>query len=227
MNFKRNTLPSSNIINIFSNNQATLQVIAKPPRSTSNQAVFIQIFDKLNYLISVHQASISLLWFPAHVGIPENEKVDQLAKEATKGNRQFDLEQQPRSLSNIQQIIRSNFSFNKRKLPITRNQISLSNIPIKIFKSLNHLERDYQNNDGRYRCHLCPQATGTKNWRRHCTSVTHKRNVQRRDEARRLSQPVVNESVTHQGAPRPAEVNDHHNQEDHIGQTDRKLFANR
>ncbi|KAA1079208.1 hypothetical protein PGT21_003827 [Puccinia graminis f. sp. tritici] len=67
---------------------------------------------------------------------------------------------------------------------------------------------DYQNNDGRYLCHLCPRATGTKNWRRHCGSVTHKRNVQRRDEARRLSQPVVNESG-------PAAPTDDHTQEDH------------
>jgi ribonuclease HI len=138
---EKNNLPPFNNVNIFSDNQATLQVIANPPLSKSNQSTFIQIFDKLNILITDFHFSISLLWCPAHVGIPENEKVDQLAKEATEGNTLFDLEQQSRTLSNIQQIINSKFSFVKKKDPIIRNHISLSNIPIKIFNSLNRLER--------------------------------------------------------------------------------------
>ncbi|KAA1111671.1 hypothetical protein PGT21_008075 [Puccinia graminis f. sp. tritici] len=138
---QRNNLQSFKNINIFSDNQATLQVIAKPPMSKSYQSTFIQIFDKLNNLISDFHFSFSLLWCPAHVGIPENEKVDQLAKEATEGNQLFNLERQTRSLSNIQQIVNSRFKFVKKKSPIIRNQISLSNIPIKIFNSLNQLER--------------------------------------------------------------------------------------
>ncbi|KAA1116762.1 hypothetical protein PGTUg99_014349 [Puccinia graminis f. sp. tritici] len=142
---EKNNLPPFNNVNIFSDNQATLQVIANPPLSKSNQSTFIQIFDKLNILITDFHFSISLLilWCPAHVGIPENKKVNQLAKEATEGNTLFDLEQQSRTLSNIQQIINSKFSFVKKKDPIIRNHISLSNIPIKIFNSLNRLERRF------------------------------------------------------------------------------------
>ncbi|KAA1082438.1 hypothetical protein PGT21_003347 [Puccinia graminis f. sp. tritici] len=80
---------------------------------------------------------------------------------------------------------------------------------------------DYQNNDGRYLCHLCPQATGTKNWRRHCGSVTHKRNVQRRDEARRSSKPVVNESVGPEGGPGPAAPTNDRTQAENHAHTER------
>jgi uncharacterized protein HemX len=39
------------------------------------------------------------------VGIPENEKVDSLAKDATSNNQKFQLENQPQSLANLQQQI--------------------------------------------------------------------------------------------------------------------------
>jgi ribonuclease HI len=61
-----------------------------------------------------YQFSVSLLWCPAHVGIQENKTVDQLAKDTVKGNQFFNLEHQKRSLSNIQQIARSKFNFNKK-----------------------------------------------------------------------------------------------------------------
>ena len=84
----------SNRISIYCDNQATLQVIGLPPQSKSNQSVFIQIFEKLEFLISILQFSISLCWCPAHVDILENEKVDRLAKTATEGNLLFDLDPQ-------------------------------------------------------------------------------------------------------------------------------------
>ncbi|KAA1097528.1 hypothetical protein PGT21_010248 [Puccinia graminis f. sp. tritici] len=73
---------------------------------------------------------------------------------------------------------------------------------------------DYQFSDGLYLCHLCPRATGTKNWRRHCASVTHQRQVQHRAEARRVSQPVVQETVGAPGDPGEADQHDDHIQED-------------
>jgi ribonuclease HI len=139
--FNNNNLPVSNWINIYSDNQATLQVITKPPLSSSNQSTFIQIFDKLVSLRSSLQFSVLLLWCPEHVGIPENEKVDQLAKNSTEGNPLISLDQQTRTLSNIQQVVRSKFRFAKRKNPIIRNNISLTNLPMKIFNSLSRLER--------------------------------------------------------------------------------------
>ncbi|KAI7944162.1 hypothetical protein MJO28_011690 [Puccinia striiformis f. sp. tritici] len=116
--FVKNNLPFSNQINIYSDNQATLLSSSKLPLPKSFQSVFVQIFEKMDFLMNACQFSIKLYWCPAHVGIAENEKVDELAKLATEGDHRFQLEKQKRSLSNIQQIIKSKFTFDKIKKPI-------------------------------------------------------------------------------------------------------------
>jgi hypothetical protein len=94
----------------------------------------------MKLLIELFDFSITLYWCPAHVDIAENEEVDQLAKVATEGNH-LRLNNFQRSLSNIQQLAKQKFKFIKEKKSITRNNIILSNHPIKIFESLKKLER--------------------------------------------------------------------------------------
>ncbi|KAA1122515.1 hypothetical protein PGTUg99_037729 [Puccinia graminis f. sp. tritici] len=130
-----------NRLNIFSDNQATLTAILRPPASTSLQFRFNKIFTLLKSISSNPTIPIHLFWCPAHVGIPENEKVDSLAKEATLNNQQFRLEDQPQSLSNLQQQIRHQYKFNKLKNPLIRNNIKLTTPPNKIFNKLNQIER--------------------------------------------------------------------------------------
>ncbi|KAA1075454.1 hypothetical protein PGTUg99_009275 [Puccinia graminis f. sp. tritici] len=77
-------------------------------------------------------------------------------------------------------------------------------------------ELDYQHSDAVYLCRLCPKATGTKDWRRHCSGANHKRNVQLRDEARRLSEQVRNETPIIQRAASLSDLNEDHTHEDHI-----------
>ncbi|KAA1128981.1 hypothetical protein PGTUg99_017709 [Puccinia graminis f. sp. tritici] len=147
--FINNNLPFSDRINIYSDNQATLQVIAKPPLSSSNQSTFIQIFDKLVSLKTSLQFSVSLFWCPAHVGIPENEKVDQLAKNSTEGNPLFNLDQQTRTLSNIQQVL-------ERGLSSTIYQLRVGHSPLNDFLfRINKIESP--------NCHFChtPETSAT------------------------------------------------------------------
>ncbi|KAA1085478.1 hypothetical protein PGT21_008629 [Puccinia graminis f. sp. tritici] len=61
---EKNNLPPFNNVNIFSDNQATLQVIANPPLSKSNQSTFIQIFDKVIGLNPKFRSS-SIIFLPA------------------------------------------------------------------------------------------------------------------------------------------------------------------
>ncbi|KAA1131468.1 hypothetical protein PGTUg99_017593 [Puccinia graminis f. sp. tritici] len=105
-------------LNIFCDNQATLTTISKPPKSTSLQFRFNKIFTLLKFISSNSTTPIQLFWCPAHVGIPENEKVDSLAKEATSDIQQFHLENQPQTLTNLQQKIRQQYKFNKSKNPL-------------------------------------------------------------------------------------------------------------
>ncbi|KAA1115766.1 hypothetical protein PGTUg99_031060 [Puccinia graminis f. sp. tritici] len=131
----------NNQLNIFCDNQATLIAISRPPKPASLQFRFNKIFSLLKFISSNSSTTIQLFWCPAHVGIPENKKVDTLAKEATLNNRQFQLEDQPQTLSNLQQQIRKQYKFNKFKNPIIRNNIKLTTTPIKIFNKLNQIEQ--------------------------------------------------------------------------------------
>ncbi|KAA1108514.1 hypothetical protein PGT21_014843 [Puccinia graminis f. sp. tritici] len=131
----------NNQLNIFCDNQATLTAISKPPKSTSLQFRFNKIFSLLKSISSNPTTPIQLFWCPAHVGISENERVDTLAKEATLDNQQFQLEDQPQSLSTLQQQIRKKYKFNKIKKPLIRNNIKLTTLPFKIFNKLNQIER--------------------------------------------------------------------------------------
>jgi hypothetical protein len=93
----------------------------------------------MKLLINIFDFNIALYWCPAPVDIPENEAVNDLAKLATE--RTFHtLHHPPRTLSNIQQIFRTQFKFKKKKKPIIRNQVKLSTFPIKIYNSLKTLE---------------------------------------------------------------------------------------
>jgi ribonuclease HI len=112
----RNT---SKKLNFFIDNQATILSISHPPTPTSNQIIFHEIYLKMKILIEILDFEITLFWCPAHVNIQENEAVDQLAKEATLGNT-FRLCNPNRTLSNIQQVVRKKFKFNKLKKPISR-----------------------------------------------------------------------------------------------------------
>ncbi|KAH9807768.1 hypothetical protein DFH28DRAFT_855366, partial [Melampsora americana] len=67
---------------IFSDNQAALRTIAKPPTAKSGQHITTQIFNTLKQLKK--QCEINLIWTPSHVGIEENDQVDEIAKRATK-----------------------------------------------------------------------------------------------------------------------------------------------
>jgi hypothetical protein len=100
----------------------------------------------MKILIEILDFEITLFWCPAHVNFQENEAVNQLAKEATLGNT-LCLHNLNRTLSNIQQIVRQKFIFNKEKkpisrndMPISRNNMHLTTLPFKMFKELINCE---------------------------------------------------------------------------------------
>jgi hypothetical protein len=94
----------------------------------------------MKILIEILDFDISLFWCPAHVEVDENEAVDQLAKLATEGNM-LCIRNCKQTLANIQQIARKKFKIDKKKKPITRNNIQLTTLPYKIFDSLKKLEQ--------------------------------------------------------------------------------------
>jgi ribonuclease HI len=101
-------------INLFIDNQATILSIVNPPKPKSNQTTLYDIYMKMKLLIDLFDFNISIFWCPAHVNISENEAVDKLAKEATEGNLRR-LRDPHCTLSNVQQIIKKNFRFEKEK----------------------------------------------------------------------------------------------------------------
>jgi ribonuclease HI len=131
---------TSKKLNFFIDNQAAILAITSRPKPKSNQILFHKIYTKMQLLKEVFDFSISVFWCPAHVEIIENKAVDALAKEATEGHllRAHNFH---RTLANVQQIARKNFKFDKKKKPITRNDVKLVTHPHKIFESLNKLER--------------------------------------------------------------------------------------
>jgi ribonuclease HI len=119
---------SSKKINFFIDNQATIQSISHPPKPISNQIIFHEIYLKMKILIEILDFDISLFWCPAHVEVDENEAVNQLAKLATEGNM-LCIRNCKQTLANIQQIARKKFKIDKKKRPITRNNIQLTTLP--------------------------------------------------------------------------------------------------
>jgi ribonuclease HI len=85
----------NNQLNIYCDNQETLTAISRPPKSVSLQYRFNKIFNLLKQITSNSTTPIQLFWCPAHVGIPENKRLDTIAKEATSDNHEFQLENQP------------------------------------------------------------------------------------------------------------------------------------
>ncbi|KAH9808197.1 ribonuclease H-like domain-containing protein, partial [Melampsora americana] len=70
-----------NKIAIFSDNQAALRTIAKPPTAKSGQYITEEIYYSLKKI--QQQYKINLIWTPSHLGIKENDQVDEMAKRAT------------------------------------------------------------------------------------------------------------------------------------------------
>jgi ribonuclease HI len=60
---------------LFSDSQAAIQAIQTPQRP-SGQYVLRLIYDHARTLRSRYSTSITLLWIPAHVGVPGNEAAD-------------------------------------------------------------------------------------------------------------------------------------------------------
>jgi ribonuclease HI len=132
---------SSKKLNIFIDNQETVLTIARPPKPTSNQSTFYNIYNKMKLLIDLFDYKITPFGCPANINIPENKAVDNLAKSATEQTYQHQLTDPERTLSNIQQIFCKHYKFNKKKQPIKCNNITLLTYPIKIFTKLKTLER--------------------------------------------------------------------------------------
>ena len=66
---------SNKHLNFFIDNQATILSISRPPKPTSNQSTFFEIYTKMKLLIDIFDFTITLLWCPAHVNIPETKKL--------------------------------------------------------------------------------------------------------------------------------------------------------
>ena len=68
-------------LNIFVDNQAAIQATAKP-KGQFGQYIIRRICTKVTELHS-KGVRVRIHWIPAHKGVPGNEVVDMLAKEAT------------------------------------------------------------------------------------------------------------------------------------------------
>lgn len=68
-------------VSIFTDNQSATQTMQNP-RERSGQYIVKRAFQRLRILYA-KGITINIHWIPAHKGVPGNEKVDRLAKEAT------------------------------------------------------------------------------------------------------------------------------------------------
>ncbi|MBW0498140.1 hypothetical protein O181_037855 [Austropuccinia psidii MF-1] len=87
---------------IFSDNQAALSGAALPRKRSVAQKLQLKLYTDLNHwtkLFPVH-----LYWCPGHVGIPENEKVDALAKLAAESQEILTYTIKTISLSILKQL---------------------------------------------------------------------------------------------------------------------------
>jgi hypothetical protein len=50
--------------------------IAHWPKLTSNQATFLEIYNKMKLIINIFDFTSTLYWFLEHVNIAENKSVD-------------------------------------------------------------------------------------------------------------------------------------------------------
>lgn len=85
----------------FIDNQPSIQALTQPLKASPGLAPRVEAVPAFKKLVSLSLAtSVSLVWCPAHVGITENEEVDQAAKDATSSDCQVPL---PTSLSAVKQ----------------------------------------------------------------------------------------------------------------------------
>ncbi|PSR74288.1 hypothetical protein PHLCEN_2v9957 [Hermanssonia centrifuga] len=67
-------------LHVFADNQTALQNIVEPGCYSGQMFTLLVIKDLQRFLCESPEHSITLHWCPAHVGIPQNEFIDQLAK---------------------------------------------------------------------------------------------------------------------------------------------------
>lgn len=86
-------------------NQLTIRALTQPRRATPDLALRRKAVNALVQRVTLSStSSVTLAWFPAHVGIHENEEVDQAAKAATVTGIPQDL---LISLAEVKQLINS------------------------------------------------------------------------------------------------------------------------
>ena len=191
---------SNNKIVILTDSRAGIAALKKySPKNHSN--LINQIKVKLE-LLNSENFEITIQWIPSHVGIPGNEKVDQLAKEAhNKGITNFPLE-----ISEINRIVRKRLtikwqeqydtqknalhlgqikgtivkwpwaSVNSRKLETTLAKLRLGHIALK-----QYLARFRMGNDPN--CPNCLVPEDVHHFLLDCSQYTNQRDVLKRELA--------------------------------------------
>ncbi|MBW0522162.1 hypothetical protein O181_061877 [Austropuccinia psidii MF-1] len=84
---------------IFSDSQAALKAICKPNAKSKAQHLCLKIYKTLTAL--QERRNLTLYWCPGHSSVPENEKVDTLAKQAADNHPTSIQDTLPQSLSRL------------------------------------------------------------------------------------------------------------------------------
>ncbi|MBW0536136.1 hypothetical protein O181_075851 [Austropuccinia psidii MF-1] len=86
---------------IFSDSQAALKAICRPTAKSKAQHLCLKIYKTLTALRE--RRTLTLYWCPGHSNVPENEKVDILAKQAADNHPTSIQDTLPQSLSRLYQ----------------------------------------------------------------------------------------------------------------------------
>lgn len=121
---------------VFIDNQPSIRALTQPLRASPGLSLRRQAVEALVKLASASpSSSVTLVWCPAHVGIPENEEVDQAAKDATVTGRPLEL---PVSLAAVKQLInlKCKDSICKQPTPPIVRRLQGTHNPTQVRKAL-------------------------------------------------------------------------------------------
>ncbi|MBW0481160.1 hypothetical protein O181_020875, partial [Austropuccinia psidii MF-1] len=123
---------------IFSDSQAALSSAALHKKQATAQQLQLQIYTNLKHWVKYFP--IRLYWCPGHVGIPENEKADVLAKQAEDSQKTSIYTINTISLSTLKHLTVATL-INKQPTPEEATRISFKTPPKLISRALDLLEK--------------------------------------------------------------------------------------
>ncbi|MBW0515027.1 hypothetical protein O181_054742 [Austropuccinia psidii MF-1] len=126
-------------IAIFCDSRTAIESIALPQRSNPSQVLIVKLHNKLKNWNP--NCPIRLLWCPGHSNVPQNERVDQLAKEAAQTQQISEHTQQTISISKLKQHKKYQLMTPPPLTPAKQLQIKFKTPAPLIIEALDNLKK--------------------------------------------------------------------------------------